>query len=552
MDALRRIISVDVKTVGAPCAASPQEAPIDKDRLGAVSRMPLLVQLSVHYENNSEEIEQATMAFLSLVGETSLETAWGHLFGELQLVPFITYSDLSEPRDFLRGEADGSQVSGGEALSMASSPDHLLLTTSTPSFVFGVPTLWAEQHLRPIGKDTASLTPPSDSMQRPSFLSVVSGSDGLMEMGLDEGEQSWIQAGPRRPRQSRRHRPGGRTVVIQPTTEPQVVPCSDTGSVQPRAIHSDYEFLFSFPEIDPELFEATDAALVFVLLLPISESSDQTVSVLRSLLARSIGFHSIGAATAGLVLGSCVIPVYFTEALACHSTTSPLSNDRLVLNFSLTNVTAKPLQLSSAAFDVHSSRVMGDPHHGATASAAKERDGTLWAEQRPGANLASMRTIDLLTKFVTVTPIVVGEDRPPVVLHPGETYSFQFIIEVVPQLCHLLNPQSLEYVYQRYYTVDPLASPDVATEPPRPPKKSCTPPSSVTAEPNAGAAVAVKDCYGCAVTAAEIRTLLSLSYVSHMFVYYDVMSDTAGGVNVEPVLPSGLHLRYAAPWSFGA
>ncbi|KAK7195870.1 hypothetical protein NESM_000518500 [Novymonas esmeraldas] len=566
------------------------EAQAPAERLKVVSRQLLSFRLTITYDNAAGDVlkEQAARAFLSMVGVHSLEAAWAHLFDAVQVVPFLMYTSGAVAP--LNSDAASSPVRA------SASPSAFEGWTSTGSstFVAGTPRFWAAHRhawssggagargdgATPLqGSTTAELCSPATL---PPALALATHS---LPAVATTAPPSFVNGGNGRGLRSRRvsaadgdaSRDGGGAGVHCEVIGGVLTVCADAGSPRrvpaersdalPRLLESRYTMELALPDFEAASLRDVNAALAMVVLLPLCAAGapaadgvdggaaaaacgDQP-SILRAVLARSVGQTQVEAAAAtALVFGSGVVPVQFTEPFLCVSSTSPLSNDRLVLNLSLTNVTASTARLYSTSFDLHSSCVLPD---GAGAAAVAPREegeeqhitaSPLWGEMRPGANFSSMRTIDLLTKLVTITPVVVGEERPPVVLHPGETYSFEFVLEVLPQLCYLLNPQSLEYLYARYYAV--------------PHGEASRRPGGHGGGGGAaafGQGSVVTDCYGVTVPAAELRGILSCSYVSHLFVYYDL----AGGASVAPppcvsdsAHRTGLYLRYPARWSFGA
>ncbi|KAI5688489.1 hypothetical protein MNV84_03959 [Leishmania braziliensis] len=578
------------------------------EKMKVVSRQPLTFRLTVTYDNVARDVskEQAAKTFLSMVGVHSLETAWSHLFGAVQVVPFLLYKSDSSA---------GSEGEKPSSVLQTSSPPMLPFTSEVwinctgSAFVCGTPQFWSSHRYTwslsgatprkdvstPLHESTmtelsllATLPPSMAGHSLPTVMATTSlsctnnSNSGCTSRRASpgDGDAHWdasagvhcevignvltVAADEGSPRR----------LPAEASAAGEDVPVDFTGAALPDLLESKYTIELALPDFEAASLRVVDTALVMVVLLPLCaaggggavEAGDPPL-ILSSVLARSVG--SMQAASA-LVFGSGVMPVQIMEPLVCVSSTSPLSNDRLVLNLSVTNVTASVARLHSTSFDLHSSCVLCDAAiTGGALAGAKQGEplltaSSLWGEMRPGANLSSMRIIDLLTKLVTITPVVVGEERPPVVLYPGETYTFEFVIEVLPQLCYLLNSQSLEYLYERHYAVPH----DVVGE-----RGSDSSPSGKRGEGGSrsggGSSAAatfsrgsiVTDCYGQTVPAAEIRGILSYSYLSHLFVYYDLgMDDTAsnGGSARKPSRVSGLAhstelcLRYPARWSFGA
>jgi hypothetical protein len=583
------------------------------NKLKVVSRQFLRFRLTITYDNEAGDVEKekAARAFLAMVGFHSLEAAWTYLFSTVQLVPFFVSkpdasSDLVGQRAVFLQRTNSSPPS----------PAPHLLNSIGNSFVFGTPVFWSN-HTYTCANRAAEPrdyvygllrgSSPTDTFTPttlPSFVELQSS----MPYVTTTASPSFSNNGnlaptPRGGRGSRGTSDatalgvgGGADVRCEVIGTVKTVSvgasgfrvshASEANAVLPRLLESTFTVELALPDLETASWSGLDTTLAMVVLLPLSfdytRSGAQVdpgqPSILRSVLARSLGqTHVEMAASSALVLGSGVVPVEFAEPFLCFTSTSPLSNDRLVLNLSLTNVTASAARLYSTSLDLHSSCVLRDGEGGDTSSLPKEEAEShftaspLWGELRPGANLSSMRTIDLLTKLVTLTPVVVGEERPPFILHPGETYTFEFVIEVLPQLCYLLNSRSLEYVYERYYAVPHGMTSNLRFEGggggagngerPGDGAVQGTPSSSRGSAATAfSKGSVVTDCYGEVVSANELRSLLSYSYVSHLFVYYDLVTEGDATLSPQPraddvaghVHGTGLYLRYPAKWSFGA
>lgn len=625
MNVLHSILKVSFEPLAAGDAASSTTAPPPKgkgSKLKVVSRQLLRFRLTIAYNNETGDAEKeaAAQAFLAMVGIHSLEAAWTYLFSTVQLVPFFvskvaTSSDQSNQRALL----------AQRATSPPPSPVPHLLNNLGNSFVFGTPVFWSNHTYscgnRPTepreyvygslrgSSPTETFTPTA----LPSFVDLQTSMPYVTATASPSFSNSGnLDHTPRSGRGSgsdvngfgasgstdvRCEVIGTAQTVSASASDPHVVPASAGAAGLPKLLESSFTLELALPDLEAASLRGMDTTLAMVVLLPLSfdhmranaPADPDQPSILRSVLARSLGqTHVETASSAALVLGSGVVPVEFTEPFLCLTSTSPLSNDRLVLNLSLTNVTASAARLYSTSLDLHSSCVLRDGDGGGGASSLSKEEAEshftaspLWGELRPGANLASMRTIDLLTKLVTLTPVVVGEERPPFILHPGETYSFEFVIEVLPQLCYLLNSRSLEYVYERYYAV-----PHGMTSRPRVDGGAASSGAGERATDGAAAGTAstrgggtatvfsngsvVTDCYGEVVSANELRSLLSYSYVSHLFVYYDLVTEGEAAASPQSRFDeqesetvrrshvsgqthgAGLYLRYPAKWSFGA
>ncbi|KPI88352.1 hypothetical protein ABL78_2526 [Leptomonas seymouri] len=625
MDYLHSILKVSFVPVPT-CSSTSAAAPSPKgeaSKLKVVSSQILRFRLTITYDNEEGDVEkeQTAQAFLALVGIHSLEAAWTYLFSTVQFVPFFVSKSEATPVHSGPRALLSQKVSSP---AMSSVP--CLLSNTGNNFVFGVPAFWSNHSYTRANRAVEALeyvygtlrgSSPTGMFASTNLQSLVdlqmripyctttafpscSNSSGN-STGDANAESSCGTTG------MRCEVIGKVQTVSAGVNDPCVVSASGAHTALPKRLESGFTVELALPDLEAASLRGMDTTLVMVVLLPLSFDYTRMAdpvdpnqpSVLRSVLAHSLGHtHVETAAAAALVLGSGVIPVEFMESFLCLSSTSPLSNDRLVLNLSLTNVMTSAARLYSTSLDLHSSRVLRDGEVsgvGGSSGAALPGDeaephfttSPLWGEIRPGADPSSMRTIDLLTKLVTLTPVVVGEERPPFILHPGETYSFEFVIEVLPQLCYLLNSRSLEYVYERYYAV-----PHCMSSRPRAEggaaaaggggrgadggsgERTGDGATQNTALRGGAATVfsngsVVTDCYGEVVSANELRRLLSYFYVSHLFVYYDLVTERDSALSPQshfgeqgsetlqhpPVddqaHAAGLCLRYPAQWSFG-
>ncbi|TPP50294.1 hypothetical protein CGC21_17385 [Leishmania donovani] len=567
MNLLHSIVKV---TFGPVTAAEedPARSPFaPSEKMKVVSRQLLTFRLTVTYDNMAKDAskEQATKRFLSMVGIHSLEAAWSHLFGAVQVVPFLLYKTDSSTR--LESEkASSPEQASSPPMPSSASEEWTRCTGSV--FVCGTPRFWSSHRYRWSSSDAAAKKSGSTPLHGSTMTELSMPASLFLSTALHSLPMTTVTASPSLANNSRSASGGHGDAYWRSSAG---VRCEVIGSL-------------ALPDFEVASLHGVDTALAMVVLLPLcaadgggaatasAEAGDQPF-ILRSVLARSVGQTQVEAAAASaLVLGSGVIPVQLMEPFLCVSSTSPLSNDRLVLNLSLTNVTSSVAQLYSTSFDLHSSCVLLDAAMTGCDFAGEEHGephitaSSLWGEMRPGANLSSMRTIDLLTKLVTITPVVVGEERPPVELYPGETYTFEFVIEVLPQLCYLLNSQSLEYLYERHYAMPHGVVGGRGSDGSPSRKRDEGWPrggggGSSSAAATFGHGPVVTDCYDQTVSAAELRRILSHSYVSHLFVYYNLAAgDAAGNSSSTRLSPrvsglahsSGLCLRYPARWSFAA
>lgn len=638
MDLLAKLLDVSL-VLGVPQRSPRAPAfPIKGDGKGGgeeesdgantiIPHQPLQGRLTITCDNTSGSKTGIAEAFLSQVGEHHLPLAWQYLLQRLTVVPFLL--DRADVDDGDRADSGRERPCHSHPLRLSASA----LGTSEAqggAFVFGVPTFWKEKLFAYQDDDD------DDDYYDDAVAGVAVGGGGSYGEGRDTGGGGWLPC--RAAGEAFEVSAAGAKTVITPAASS----CSST--TVPAKITSTYDFEFTVPDVSPA-YLGRPASLAFVLLLsPLSDPPPRQSGTAIAPLAPAANSHpSVGCGdwlphqrriamqvlsrasvnpcelseggSASLyslhtiLLGCQYLPVTVKRVLACRSATCPLSNDRLLLNLNIVNVSRSPVILHSASLDVYSTcttaaATTADPPSSRPPRAERRRrwggdrpggrpppperralqQRGLWAEQRAGPAGADMRTVDVLTKIVTVTPMVVSDDRPPFTLHAGETYSFQFFLEVLPQLCYLLNPKSLQYVYARYaqqQQQQQRTAGECSREDDGGAKangnggsamKGCGSPAgaagAVSGSCNSFEAV-IQDCYGEAVSNEEILSVLSATYVSSLFVYYDVAVDQDGSGDghedrvmsgrdsgdrrrAAVVKADGLHLRHAATWSFGA
>lgn len=480
----------------SPTSAS--GAPVTDVPFTVIPRQPLYIHVTLSFDNTNGGKTGRATALLAQLGETSLAQAWQRLFRRVHLFPFLMERS-SDPT-----AQKGTSPSGSSPPRSGVAPASSSSTGVQGTFVFGVPSCWGTGELNSSVDATLCGAP----------------------------------------------RPIGK--VLEAVCDDIVVAPSPKGSASPipASISSTYSFLFVMPEVEEDLL-GFEASLALVLLLPLGQGSeadtayptsvtdDKATLIIMKVLSRSSENPFVGSLISRwfgkhtTLFGCGYCPLVVSRALLCQSVTCPLSNDRLVLSLNITNISSQPVVLHGATLDLYSTRVWRSPEAKDPTSPFPPQ---LWAEQRLGASGADMRTIDIMTKIVTVTPMIVSDDRPPFTLHPEEAYSFQFILEVVPQLCYLLNPKSLQYVYAQYQ--------EKAFEEAQ---LTASGPSSVivTGVLSESSVSRVTDCFGAAVSTNEVVLVLSSSYISHLFVFFDVGRSAPQG-------NGGLHHRLSSKWSFGA
>lgn len=598
MNFLENILSVSLEVDDTDGTVSGLRASMMTETLKApttvamtvLPRQPVRWQLTLSFDNTNGDKTADAVAFLAEIGESALQEAWVKLFDRLVVCPFLLD----------RGDTEAIDASHSLCLEGEEEEEKLPVVASKPTcsptpvadassgstlevgarFAFGVPLFWNDR----LYLDEDDPHPPSPVASVPRGAGLVGGGDADLPLPrpvhvLVPRNSSNASLSPHLPCRVAGHPVEVTCEAVHFTSMPTPARPDPGGHLtapsMPAQLTSTYHIDFTVP--DGEAWLDGDAAFGFVLLLPLEMSHGSgsgggsgassaggggggaggvsTTQVVAQVLARAF-VDPFASGVPGwlnrhsLLLGCCYVPVNVRRALGCHSVTCPLSNDRLVLNLMLTNESPLPVVLRSASFDLYATQVCRRADNASDLVTVAE--ACQWVEQRPGPAGADMRMIDILTKVVTVTPMVVSDDRPPFTLQSGETYSFQFIVQVVAQLCYVLNPKSLEYVYASYHATG-KGGQDGTTAGGAPPSSS--PPTVVMpGAVSSGASVLVRDVNGKAVSNEEIVAVLSSTYLSYLCVHYDIAPATAtatengcGGGTIK----NGLHLRHAARWSFG-
>ncbi|CCW65364.1 unnamed protein product [Phytomonas sp. EM1] len=544
MNLLENLIHVTLD-FGNPHVSGDWSASTEKQLDNLVPRQLLSVRLRISFKNmcdtgdpearcgggDSEGVAPSTLLnFLSHVGENNFVEVWKKLFEWVVVVPFLI------PRMEANEGIHAGLITSGDA----------------GAFHFGTPPFWEERHFAQSAREG----------QRSSYWLASSA------MEVQCSAFSAIEA----------------SVPINSQT-------SDAAISIPQSIVSEYIFNFTVPEIERALLDIP-GIFAFVLILPfgirnaaaLSLTSESEYSpgsrnspsplllhqrnsryILMKVLFRSLldsnsdNNDALFGRERGyfLPVGCHYSPIRVRCALDLMSVTFPLSNDRLLLNLSITNASSAPITFYGATFDLYASDVW-NPAYETPGKSLPNGEGPSQkptvvsissSEQRLGPSGASLRTIDVLTKIVTITPMLASDDRPPVFLQPQETYSFQFVVEVIPQLCYLLNPESLQYVYEAFRRdEDPQKTPLDRTD--------------MRGDAIGGARgcrwgsvgrcaeTVVIDCYGSPVATEELLHVLHSSYVSQVYVYYSLGFSARDGSG--DAQSDTLHTQHSAQWSFVA
>ncbi|CAD2219175.1 hypothetical protein AGDE_14010 [Angomonas deanei] len=464
-------------------------------------REVLHLDLEITFENEKNKKDSQVYAFLNTVGGADWLSVWKVLFGSLLCTPFL----LSSP-----DTTDSSSLVGTTEVSSSSATPVKALQSTIP----GVPAL-------PLSSITRSRTP------KEADTSVVHFVFGKTTLGVPHTGCNINK------RDSRFRFSDAFDASVGSQVASNLVLSESTldvryaeGAAQgiPTFIRSKFEMRFTVPEwecdpsLGPDGFSSRN--LAFLLVMPLSNGTTSGENTVRQILLRE--FITNGPSDMppwlnhpSIQLGTASMCARIQPTLRCQSYISPLSADQLLLSLDIANSSPRPVLLQGASFDLHSTE-RDDGTSGEEGSSSSPH----WISFRRGPKAADMQYVELLTKVVTVTPMIVSHDRPPFILQPGETYSFQFVLQVLPQFCYLINAKSLEYVYVRQQQGGEEEGADRGLQ-----------------------HVLLSDFRGDPVTGTDIVSVLSSAYVTHAQVFYQINEDTPEG--------GELSLQHPARWSFG-
>lgn len=476
--------------------------------------------VNVIFDNRGSDLEKDACAFLCHIGETSFQSVWSSLFRHITLTPFVF---ISPPSVDGKNDNDAGREEGEE------NPPPVTASTPLRGFEFGIPSFWLQSCCSSLSaRGTASSGSSSGGVSDAHHIIGETVSVPCAEDVYRDGE-------------------GGGSIpafAMRVFHFDYIVP-EEIGALALAAGDGDgADGVRKAEEGDDKGGRASSSSSdssdsgsegrLWLGLVPCVSCVEDGFDVCWGVLSRSYMNELIGGVCGGgggppgflpeassLPLGCWYVSLDACDALQCHPVMSPLSNDRFVLNLRITNngLSEGPIVLHGVSFDLHST-TLSSAASPSPSVAGREVHSTRM-KRRPGPRGADMRLVDVLNKIITVTPMVISDDKPPFVLQPDETYSFQFVLEVIPQLCYLLNPKSLKYVYERLNQMDAAGA--AAASPADGVGVGNSSSSSSSMEPFE----AISDCFGQRVKLEEIVSILSSTYTSYFYIYYNLVRDAS-------------------------
>ncbi|EPY23380.1 hypothetical protein STCU_07741 [Strigomonas culicis] len=498
-------------------------------------RQLLYFDLTVSFENPGNAKDASVRTFLNAVGEIDWDVTWDKLLRRIKVLPFLESPASVANSCASDDDEDGSSVTLVTDQSRIQFPSDRDAPLAAPS-----PTALRTPHrIAPASSSNSlvkeTLTSPSSVVTDKNVASKNAAPRPVFIFGSCDVLQTAKQKGPFTSESGDAPTRFGKPLYLTAARDARSPPAGAAGGATPTSLSRVFSLCFTVPDWAAAEAEERRLGLRHELGFLIELDTAPEHRVLRRMLTQGLlPSESVDTPpwlfNPPIVLGSYYVPVRIHAALECRSSTSPLRNDQLVLSLALTNAAERQLVLHGASFDIYSTRRRDPGEEDARGGAVQQPCmAPFWAEYRQGPSCGGMRTVDILTKVVTVTPMIVSHDRPPFVLQPGETYSFQFVVQVLPQLSFLLNQRSLEHVYAARAAGAPTAA-----------SHKMDPASPPTVE-----APLIKDFNEKRVEARELISVLSSSYVTQTLVYYALSEDPTQAQTV-------LSRRHATSWSFGA
>ncbi|ORC89249.1 Protein X92 [Trypanosoma theileri] len=519
MDILRKILVVQLSRVATT---------VNDDATELVhSWQPLQFRLSITFSNENGEHSRDGGALMARMGESDFASLWRKLFHTVRIVPVVVQSQSSELSNEDKGasiqwpqeqEREEKEEKGEEKKIKEHEKEE---SRGDKFFSFGTPPFWSTT---------------SSPMERNSAFSSSSTSSGLTVVA---GKILTVVEGP-----------DSNIAIQESLSSISSEHSTDLKKTIPSCITSVYNFNHTLPDL--ENYNET-VTIGYVLLLPLlseKESPNEKEKekknkkdniILRALIA-SEEQSMIWYRPSSIVLGTCYYRMPVGKVLQCTSTARHTAHLSVLVNVNVMNIISVPICIQKASFDIFSTWI-GDTL-GSLSSVP------LCSEQRAAPRGADLKALELLRQAVMVTPIVVDDFSIPVLLEPGESVGFQFSIRVQPHMCYLLESHSLLELYGKFVKSPPkeVAEFDTKTSSSKPSVTNVSSPSQSIA---ATAIVSPPE----RVSRDELLQVLSWSFTSHVYVYYNIMSSRkdacysiskqGDGVDTQ----SGLHLRHPVRWS---
>lgn len=414
MNSLQNLLDIQLHVAETISAGPPTRR--STATVGVLSDMPLTLVLSVTLTPSGGDRQHLVQAFLAQIGEHDLEKVFEALFQRIAITPFL----LSASHLLLNDEMHTSGAPGSATTEESRGEE--VRTSST--FVMGVPFFmeesWDER-----------------------FISLRD-FDMVDESGVNSFSSSAKCAIL------------GRTQIVD----------SQKAAISNGVVHSDsetkyfrtYHLTFQVPVSGA----SSQPTLVFVIHLLLGKATETLArdSVMTRVLSRqgAVGLDSESMLCSSgvlpmVVLGYGYIPVILYDPLRCRSVSRTLARDHISLSLSVVNTFHCPIQLCRAVFDMHTTRVLSDEEK----KVLQVNYPCLNAQnQRVGQRWEDSATVQMVLQALSVTPVMTQDEKLPILIQPEETYSFQFNIQLLPEVSYWLHegPAETRSWSERFFDVD--------------------------------------------------------------------------------------------------
>ncbi|KAH9593394.1 hypothetical protein LSM04_002724 [Trypanosoma melophagium] len=495
----------------------------------------LQFRLTITFPNENGEHSRDGGALMARMGESDFACMWHKLFHTVRIIPVVVQSQSlllshedkgtsiqwqhEQQQQHEEKEKEGEREKHKRLRKHKEEEEEEDGSRGENFFSFGAPPFWSN----PYPNDRNSVSSPSSS----SGLTVVAGK-ALRVM----------------------EEPDSNIIMPEATSSSSSDHSTDLKKTIPSCITSVYNFNHTLPDLE----DYNDYVTIgYVILLPLisekeypnereKDNKNKKDSIIFRGLLTSEERATIWYRPSSRVLGTCYYRMSVGRVLRCTSVARHTAHLCVLVSVNVRNIFSVPICVQKASFDIFSTWI-GDTL-GSLSSVP------LCSEERAAPRGADLKILELLRQAVTVTPIVVDGFFIPVLLGPGESVGFQFSIRVQPHMCYLLESQSLLELYGKFVKSPPKEVPESDTKGSSS-KRSLTSISS----PSQSIAATTRVTPSERVSRDELLQVLSWSFTSHVYVYYNIMSSrkdeyySSSKRGGRSETQSGLHLRHPVRWS---
>ncbi|KEG12057.1 Protein X92, partial [Trypanosoma grayi] len=461
MDILRK--AIEVKLTRLPTTVDEEPTTL------LLSWQPIRFQLTISFFNKEGERGRDGAALLAALGENDFDLMWRKLFHTIRIVPVVVEATASPDSGEIKGPQSRQPSPSSEQKNAAQHGEICYFSFEAPAF-------WGSRSAVETASDCE--------------LPGVTGPSGRILTLVAESREDDVAAG------TASSKAGDLEIGMR-------------GAI-PGCITSTYKFNYTLPDLG-EFHGSITMGYVLLFTFCGTDSHDSENAVMLNALVpaeeRSISWYR----PKPVVLGTCYYRANVGQVLRCTSVARRAAHLRVLVNVNVTNVAEVPVLVQQASFDIFSTWI--GENLGSLSSVP------LWSEQRAGPRGADMRAVELLRRAVTVTPIVVHEFHVPLTLESGESAGFQFVIQVQPYLCHLLESHSLQELYGKFVKSPHREAAEMETRD----ALKCA--GTAATNPSSPLASFING-----ISRDDLLQVLSWSFTSHVYVYYEVITPTGSNV----------------------